>query len=240
MGVEKWYERFGTPEDKTPEIVVSKDKLNRVAAEKKHRSDNRSSIAKQTASVLETGNQTSEQSRDAKTEVIEHEPAPEENIDRRKVTNLEGRLAKTEEERDAAFANIKTVEESHKQEVATAKAQAEELTAQREATEKVAKAAKAELEDIGGQLQESQRTVSSLHFKLGTLEAEIGAMKCPDCGAIVDWDIMPIRECPLESYKRGNPEEWCLVLGKVEMVKYRRCPHCKHVEWYPDKVEVKT
>lgn len=157
-----------------------------------------------------------------------------------RTTELEEQLQTAEQQRDAAIAKVKILEDSHREEAENAKAQASELTAQREATEKVAKAAKAELEDIGGQLQESQRTVSSLHSKLGTLEAEIGAMKCPDCGAIVDWDIMPIRECPLESYKRGNPEEWCLILGKVEMVKYRRCPHCKHVEWYPDKVEVKT
>lgn len=62
------------------------------------------------------------------------------------------------------------------------------------------------------------------------LEAERQASACPHCGKLVGWSSLPIKECPLESYERGNPEAWCLVVGKVKMVKYRRCPICGHFE----------
>jgi hypothetical protein len=66
--------------------------------------------------------------------------------------------------------------------------------------------------------------------QIRVLEAERRAGACPQCEELVGWDALPIKECPLESYERGNPEKWCLILGETEMVKYRRCPRCGYSE----------
>ena len=54
----------------------------------------------------------------------------EEDIKQAKVTDLERRLEKAEQERDAAIAKVKTLEDNRKQETETAKAQAKELHAE--------------------------------------------------------------------------------------------------------------
>ena len=62
------------------------------------------------------------------------------------------------------------------------------------------------------------------------LSIERQASTCPHCGNFVGWSSLPIKECPLKSYERGNPEEWCIIRGNVEIVKYRRCPVCGYFE----------
>ena len=66
--------------------------------------------------------------------------------------------------------------------------------------------------------------------RIRILEVESQASACPHCGKPVGWSSLTINECPLKSYERGNPGEWCLIFGKVEMVKYRRCPNCGYFE----------
>ncbi len=66
--------------------------------------------------------------------------------------------------------------------------------------------------------------------KIAELEAKHQAASCPCCGKLVSWDSLPLRECPRKSFERGNPEEWYLALGNVEMVKYRMCPVCRYCE----------
>jgi len=155
----------------------------------------------------------------------EHEKTvAEEDIKQAKVTDLERRLEKAEQERDAAIAKVKTLEDSRKQETETAKAQAKELHAELEAAKKEAKAAKVELEWTKVKLQEVRNR----------LEEAVKLYACPECGNL-GWGSQ-IKELPESKFKEKIGE--CsnfyfdyFGLFPERVVRFRECPNpkCKHI-----------
>jgi len=152
-------------------------------------------------------------------------------------TELGERLAKTEQERNAAITKVKTLEQEGK----TTNAQVKGLHAELEAAENGAKATKAELEqtrakleDTRSQLRENERIVSGLHSKVETLEAEIEAARCPKCGKIVGWGSQ-VKELPESQFKKiGEPPSIFPFdfssLFSQKTVRFRECPQCGHIQ----------
>ena len=148
----------------------------------------------------------------------------EEDIKQAKVTDLERRLEKAEQERDAAIAKVKTLEDSRKQETETAKAQAKELHTELEAAKKEAKAAKVELERTKVKLQEVRNR----------LEEAVKLYACPECGNF-GWGSQ-IKELPESKFKEkiGECSNFYLDyfgLFPERVVRFRECPNpkCKHI-----------
>jgi hypothetical protein len=79
-------------------------------------------------------------------------------------------------------------------------------------------------------ITELKASASQKAQRIQTLEAEREASVCPSCGNLVGWSRLPLEECPLESYDRGNPKEWHMEIGPVEKIKYRQCPNCNYFE----------
>ena len=148
----------------------------------------------------------------------------EEDIKQAKVTDLEQRLEKAEQDRDAAIAKVKTLEGSRKQETETAKAQSKELHTELEAAKKESKAAKFELERTKVKLQEVRNR----------LEEAVKLYACPECENL-GWGSQ-IKELPESKFKEkiGECSNFHLDffgLFPERIVRSRECPNpkCKHI-----------